>query len=336
MGRLVHIWFISHLTPGPGCLFARMTNPREVPRQQQWCQFRVETHGPSKLWGDDGADAPDEGVAKVVGAIGSAGQRELAGKKVARVTVIVRAAGGPWGTQAEKLELDCDRDNGVTTHQRDQISGCSRVGRARQQRRRSGLVSARADTQPDAGLGTWPHCGGVRMRGMRLTRLVFGISVLLCAVGALGVARAVEHPSGANFWAGPYSPTRMEWLALKLNVEAGRRCDDQPDPRCIDINFTELVGSTGLGLMVHRGRNDEQVARAEIVRAIERVRMNFLGNAWSGNVPSITIMESDSKGGFSAWRCIPRQVTGGSSMLPSERYNTAQLADVCDSFTRAR
>lgn len=122
IGRLVHIWFISHLTPGPGCLFAGMTKPREVPRQQQWCQFRVETHGPSKLWGDDGADAPDEGVAKVVGAIGSAGQRELAGKKLAQVTVIVRAARGPWGTEpAEKLELDCDRDSGVTTHQRDQI-----------------------------------------------------------------------------------------------------------------------------------------------------------------------------------------------------------------------
>lgn len=170
---------------------------------------------------------------------------------------------------------------------------------------------------------------------MTRTRWLLGVSVLSIAVGLAAVARAVGRPTGASFWSGPYTPTRIEWLALQLNVEAGKRCDYQRDPDCIAVDFSPLVDSTGLALAVLKGSSDEKIARDEIIRAVERVRMHLLSNAWVGNVPSIMIMQTESNG-LSAWRCIPRQVTGPASILRPERYKTAQLADVCDSLTRAQ
>jgi len=160
------------------------------------------------------------------------------------------------------------------------------------------------------------------------------MTVLLTAVCVLGVARAVEHPTGAGYWAAPYTPTRVEWLALQLNVEAGKRCDYQRDPDCFGVDFSALDDSSGLGLSLTKGATSEQIAREETVRAVEAVRMQALSYTWSGKLPPITIFETGSKGSANILRCIPRVVTGFGSMLKMERYKTAQLTNVCDSLTR--
>lgn len=101
-----------------------MAKVRE-PAPRPWCQINVETHEASGIFGSYGADTPEGAVAEVARLVDGAGTGL---HEFARVTVVVRAAGGPWDAPANRLELECDRTLGLDESQRDRVRAALGTG----------------------------------------------------------------------------------------------------------------------------------------------------------------------------------------------------------------